>query len=252
MPYRLYEKMNIPQRCEVGNTIFKKLFYENSNMGTKDKDIFTNHIDKILWKYSFKEENLNIKVYKTEELDYEEIALIEVLLKEDKKYKKIAEIIQNNIPYPLIIIFVKEDKILFNGAYKRINKVDISKNTAEDYIYSPWINLSNLKNNEEKFLQSLNIKEFSFANIYKFYCSFVDKINIFNASIITGDFDNLKNKDIEQVNILNKEIENLNLKIEKLRVDLKREQHFNKRLDINIKIKKIESKRNNLIQKLKA
>lgn len=122
----------------------------------------------------------------------------------------------------------------------------------EDYIYSPWINLSNLKDDEEKFLQSLNIKEFSFANIYKFYCSFVDKINIFNASTITGDFDNLKNKDIEEINILNKEIENLNLKIEKLRVDLKKEQHFNKRLDINIKIKNIESKRNNLIQKLKA
>lgn len=62
----------------------------------------------------------------------------------------------------------------------------------------------------------------------------------------------MKNKDIEQVNILNKEIENLNLKIEKLRVHLKKEQHFNKRLDINIKIKNIELKRNNLIQKLKA
>ncbi len=127
MAYRLYEKMNIPQRCEVGNTIFKKLFYENSNMVTKDKDIFTNHIDKILWKYSFKEENLNIKVYKTEELDYEEIALIEVLLKEDKKYKKIAEIIQNNIPYPLIIIFVKGDKILFNGLIKELTKWILAK-----------------------------------------------------------------------------------------------------------------------------
>ncbi|SQB33210.1 DUF4391 domain-containing protein [Clostridium cochlearium] len=252
MVHKLYKKMNIPTECEVGNTIFKKLFYESANMNTKDKDIFTNHIDKILWKYSFKEDNLNIKAYKTEELDYEEIALIEVLLNDDKKYKRIAEIIQNTIPYPLILVFVKEDKILLNTANKRVNKVDISKNTVEDYIYSPWINLSELKDNEEKFLQSLNIKEFSFINIYKFYCSFVDKINIFNASNITGDFDNLKNKDIEEVNTLNAEIENLNLKVEKLRGDLKKEQHFNKRLDINIKIKKIESKRNNLIEKLKA
>lgn len=48
MAYRLYKKMNIPRRCEVGNTIFKKLFYENSNMGTKDKDI----LQIILIKYS--------------------------------------------------------------------------------------------------------------------------------------------------------------------------------------------------------
>lgn len=252
MIHKLYEKMNIPKECEVGNIIFKKLFYENGNMNTKDKDIFTNHIEKILWKYSFKEKNLNIKAYKTEKLAYEEIAVIGILLKEDKKYKRIAEIIQNTIPYPLILIFVKEDKILLNTAYKRVNKVDVSKNTVEDYIYSSWINLSNLKDNEEKFLESLNIKEFSFANMYKFYCSFVDQINIFNASNITGDFDNLKNKDIEEVNALNVQIENLNVQIKKLREDLKKEPHFNKRLDINIKIKNIESKRNSLIEKLKA
>lgn len=252
MVSKLYEKMNIPSSCEVNNTIFKKLFYENATMSSSDKETFTNHIDKIVWKYSFKEENLNIKGYKTDELDYEEIAVIEVSLSNDKKYKRIAEIIQNTIPYPLILVFVIEDRILLNTASKRINKVDISKNTVEDYIYSSWINFSNLNDNEEKFLQSLNIRDFSFINIYKFYCSFVEKVKIFNASAVTGDFESLKNKDIEEVNTLNIQIESLNIEIEKLRGELKKEQHFNKRVDINIKIKKIESKRNNLIEKLKA
>ncbi|MBU3192626.1 DUF4391 domain-containing protein [Clostridium algidicarnis] len=252
MTHKLYEKMNIPIGCEVGNTIFKKLFYENGNMSSSDKELFTNHIDKIVWKYSFKEENLNIKAYKTDELDYEEIAVIEVSLNNDKKYNRIAEIIQNTIPYPLILIFVMGDKILLNTASKRINKVDVSKNTVEDYIYSSWINLSSLNDNEEKFLQSLNIRDFSFINIYKFYCSFADKVKIFNASAITGNFDNLKSKDIEEVETLNAEIESLNNEIEKLKIELKKEQHFNKRLDINVKIKNIESKKDNLIEKLKA
>lgn len=251
MAHKLYEKMNIPTSCEVDNTIFKKLFYENANMNSSDKEIFTNHIDKIVWKYSFKEENLNIKGYKTDELDYEEIAVIEVSLNNDKKYKRIIEIIQNTIPYPLILVFVIEDRILLNTASKRVNKVDVSKNTVEDYIYSPWINFSNLNDNEEKFLQSLSIRDFSFINIYKFYCSFVDRVKIFNASIIAGDFESLKNKDIEEVNTLNTQIESLNTEIEKLRGELKKEHHFNKRLDINVKIKKIESKRSNLIEKLK-
>lgn len=252
MVSKLYEKMNIPSSCEVNNTIFKKLFYENAAMSSSDKEIFTNHINKIVWKYSFKEENLNIKGYKTDELEYEEIAVIEVSLSNDKKYKRIAEIIQNAIPYPLILVFVIEDRILLNTASKRINKVDISKNTVEDYIYSSWINFANLNDNEEKFLQSLNIRDFSFINIYKFYCSFVEKVKMFNASAVTGDFESLKNKDIEEVNTLNIQIESLNIEIEKLRGDLKKEQHFNKRVDINIKIKKIESKRDNLVQKLKA
>lgn len=248
----LYEKMNIPSTCRVFNTIFKKLFYENSIMNSTDKEIFTNHIDKVVWKYSFKEETLNIKGYKTDEIDYEEIALVEVLLNEDKKYKRIAEIIQNTIPYPLIIVFVKGDKILLNAASKRINKVDISKNTVDEYIYSSWIDTLNLTENEQKFLKSLNIKDFSFANTYKFYLSFVERLEVFNASQFAGDFDNLKNKDIEEVNNLNNKIETLNSEVEKLRVEIKKEQHFNKRLDINIKIKKVETEKNNLIEKLKA
>lgn len=252
MVNKLYEKMNIPATCEVNNTIFKRLFYENANMSSSDKDIFTNHIDKIVWKYSFKEENLNIKRYKTDELDYEEIAVIEVLLNEYKKYKRIAEIIQNTIPYPLILVFVMEDRVLLNTANKRVNKVDVSKNTVEDYIYSPWINISGLDNNEEKFLQELNIREFSFINIYKFYCSFIEKIKIFNASKITGDFDDLKNKDIDDINFLNIEIDKLTNEIEKLKKEITKEQHFNKRVDMNIKIKKIESERDDLIEKLKV
>lgn len=252
MVSKLYEKMNIPSSCEVNNTIFKKLFYENATMSSYDKETFTNHIDKIVWKYSFKEENLNIKGYKTDELEYEEIAVIEVSLSNDKKYKRIAEIIQNTIPYPLILVFVVEDKILLNTASKRTNKVDISKNTVEEYNYSSWINLSGINENDEKFMQSLNVRDFSFINIYKFYCSFVEKVKIFNASKFTNDFESLKSKDIEEINKLKIEIESLNTEIKKLKAELKMEQHFNKRVDINIKIKKIESKRNNLIEKLKA
>lgn len=249
---KLYEKMNIPAECNVGNTIFKKLFYENGTMTTSDKDMFTDDIEKIIWKYSFKEENLNIKSFKNEELDYEEVALIEVSLSKESKYKRICEIIQRTIPYPLIIVLTHEDKVLINTAYKRVNKVDESKNTIDDFVYSNWISIDNLNENEVSFLNSIDIKKFSFINMYKFYCSFVEKLNLLNASSITGDFEVLKNKDIQEVNKLNNQIEKFNNEIEKLKIDINKEQHFNKRMDINIKIKKLESKKNGIIEKLNS
>ena len=45
----LYECLNIPKACEVGNIIFKKLFYDNADLGTDDKALFTNYISKIIW-----------------------------------------------------------------------------------------------------------------------------------------------------------------------------------------------------------
>ncbi len=249
---KLYEKMNIPAECNIGNTIFKKLFYENGTMTTTDKEIFTNDIEKITWKYSFKEENLNIKPFKNDELDYEEIALVEVLLSKESKNKKICEIIQRIIPYPLILVLIHRDKVLINATYKRINKVDESKNTIDDFIFSNWICMDNLKDNEVSFLKSIDIKKFSFVNMYKFYCSFVEKLNLLSASNIIGDFEVLKSKDIKIVNELNNQIAKLNNEIEKLKIDINKEQHFNKRMDINIKIKKLESKKNGIIEKLNS
>ncbi|OPJ62562.1 DUF4391 domain-containing protein [Clostridium oryzae] len=250
MEYGFYEKMNIPPSCEVGSTIFKKLFYENANMNSSDKKIFTEDVEKITWKYSFKEENLNIKPLITEELDYEEIAVIEISLANDLKYKRIAEIVQMTIPYPLILIFTHKDRILINSAGKRINKADESRNTVENYVYSPWINLSALKGNELQFFEALNIRNFSFVNMYMFYNSFVDRLNVFNASVITGNFEKLSSKNIEEVNSLNKEIQSLSTDIENLRSSLKQEVQFNRRIDINIEIKKLEEERTNLIKKL--
>lgn len=249
---KFYEKMNIPENCNVGSTIFKKLFYENGTLTSSDKDIFTNDIQKITWKYSFKEENLNIKTFKNEELDYEEIALIEVLLSKEARYKKICEIVQKTIPYPLLIVLMHEDKILLNAAYKRINKVDNSKNTIDNFVYSNWINIDDLKDNEVSFMNSIDIKNFSFINMYKFYQGFVEKLNLLNASAVTGDFEALKDRDIGEVNKLNNQIEEINSEIEKLKIDINKEQHFNKRMDINIKIKKLELNKNDIIAKLNS
>ena len=251
MVSRIYEKMNIPESCIVNSTIFKKLFYESGIMTTTDKELFKNSIEKIIWKYSFKEESLNIKAFKSEELDYEEVAFIEVSLIKENKYKRICEIIQRSIPYPLIIVLRIDEKVIFNIGYKRINKVDESKNAASDFIYSPWLDLNNLKNNEISFINSIDIMKFSFVNMYKFYCSFAEKINLLNASSVTGDYESLKNKDIQEVNKINTQIEDINNEIDKLKNEISREKNFNRKIDINIQIKKMELKRNILIDELR-
>ncbi|WP_411040811.1 DUF4391 domain-containing protein [Veillonella absiana] len=40
----MYKCLNIPDSCFIGNTIYKKLFYENANLSTSDKSLFTDTI----------------------------------------------------------------------------------------------------------------------------------------------------------------------------------------------------------------
>lgn len=246
----LYKYMNIPEQCRIDKTVFKKLFYENSIMTSSHKEAFKNHIDKITLKYSLKEEFLNVPAFNDEELNYDEIEILEVNLVEDSKYSKICEVIQKTIPYPLIIILTFNEKILLNVAYKRVNKNDSEKNTVESYIYSKWIDLNCMNDNEEKFMKSINIQNLSFTNMYKLYDSFAGKINVLNTAQIAGDFNELENRDIEEIKKIQCEINQIDIELQKLNSSIKSEEQFNRRLDMNVQIRKLEGKKNKLIQSL--
>jgi len=244
------KKFNIPDSCEVNNTIFKKMFYDNASMNKIDKEIFQKDINKIVWLYSFKEETINIRSYKDEVREYEEVAVIKVVLLNDTKIKRISEIIQSTIPYPLILLFQYGDKVLFNVAHKRINKADENKNIVEENIYTEWVNLLRLSGREEQFIGSMNINGFSFSHFYRFYSDVVDRMNIFNASKYHSDFGTLKVIGAVKVKAIADEIEKLDVKMLKLRSNIKHEVHFNKKIEMNIEMKKSESRKKYLIQSL--
>ena len=59
----MYKCLNIPDSCFIGNTIYKKLFYENADLSTNDKSLFTDTISKITWLYCLKPDTINISAY---------------------------------------------------------------------------------------------------------------------------------------------------------------------------------------------
>lgn len=249
---KFLEKLNIPASCEVNKTIFKKLFYENGSMNKQDKDIFASHINKITWLYSLKEDTINIQSYKDDENEYEEIAFIQAELNGELKFKRVSEIIQRTIPYPVILVFTYKNKILLNAVLKKINKADESKNTVGEFIFTDWVDFFNLSERETQFLDSLNIKGLSFDNFYKFYLDLVDRINLFNASKYQDDYESLMNKNVNEVNEISARIEELEKQILQFKNKIKKEAHFSRKVDMNINIKKLEMKKQSLINELKG
>lgn len=241
---------NAPKECIEGSRIPKKLFYGEYDMSSSDKELFIKAIDKIVLEYLFCEDNTNIVAYKNEDIECEEVAVIRVLLNEDSKYKRICEIIQRAIPYSLIVICEHKENILFNVASKRVNKNDSQKNTVEEMIFTDWISLEKQKKNEKVFLETLNVREWSYVNLYKFYNSFVDKVKLFNASKYSSNIEVLNSIDVDEVKKLTDKIEDLSLEISSLKDRLRKESQFNKKMDLNIRIKKLEIKKNEFIKEL--
>ncbi len=233
-----YQFFNIPDSCFIGSTIYKKLFYENANLSTSDKKLFTDVINKITWLYCLKPETINISAYKDEIRDYPEIEVIEVLVNKDYKLKRIAEIIMRTIPYPMLLIFKLEGKIQLYVAHQMINQNDSSKNTIEEIIATNWLESDNT------LFFKLDIKQMRFTNFYTLYNDIVDTISIYNLSTFVPIDNNLTGTEARK---LSAQIEDLEQKIKNLRSKLKKESQFNRKMELNIEIKKLEERKNKLL-----
>lgn len=233
-----FSKLEIPDPCYLGKRIFKKLFYENTKLNATDKKAFVNDIEEIEWIYTLKPETINIQRYEDDEHEYLEVAIIQVKLKENFRYKRIAEIIQRSIPYPLVIVFRHNDSIALNLALKRINRADQNKIMVKEFHYADWISLENPLAHEIAFLENLEIKSFSYNNFYEWYADFLQRVVALNCAQISGSYElNYEEPGIDRVEEL-EQIYNLEQKQIELRSVLKKETQFSKKVDLNIQIKK--------------
>jgi len=233
-----YGYLNIPRSCEVGNTIFKKLFYENADLSPADKSLFTDTINKITWLYCLKPETINIRPYKDDIRDYSEIEIIEVEISKDIKLRRITEVIMRTIPYPMLLIFKLEDKIQFYVAHQRTNQNDSSKNTIEEFIATDWLNGDSL------LFERLDIKQMRFTNFYAMYSDVLDAISIYNVSSIMPTSAVLTG---EEARLVLSNVETLEQEITSLKLKLKKETQFNRKMEMNIAIKKLEKEKANMV-----
>lgn len=235
----LYEKLSIPDSCYLGKKIFKKLFYENAQLNATDKKAFTHDIEDIEWKYTLKPDTINISRYEDEEREYDEIAVIQVNLKELHRHKRIAQVIQRAIPYPLLIVFTHNSSIALNVAAKRINRADREKIMVEEFQDTPWLDVESPADHEKEFLDSLTITNFSYNNFYEFYTDLTERVVALNCAELSGTFTAEAPQEYGNRAEILETINSLQQKQTELRAALKKESQFSQKVELNMQIKKL-------------
>ena len=117
---QLWQAMNLPDSCLLNSRIYKKMLLESSDLSGNDKKVITEDIDTLVWRYTLKPETINIPKLLTDEFDYPEIAVIHVTLKSPKRAKRVVEIVQRAIPYPLVLIISHDNRLWLSlASYSR-------------------------------------------------------------------------------------------------------------------------------------
>jgi len=247
----LYKKMAIPQSCYLGKRVFKRLFFENIKLASTDKKAFKEDIDTIVWQYTLKPSTIQIQAYEDDEREYLEVAVLQINFKNSKRYKRVAKVIHRAIPYPLVLIFSDEKNCVLSLAPKRFSQVEKGAIIAEEFFTTDWISLTSPTEIQEHFLNSLAISGLPHTHFFAFYSALIERFIALDCANFSGKFK--PNSEAEEQQLRKNtlaECHQLELQIAEIRSEIKKETQFNRKVELNSKIKKLEQKLNDEVKML--
>ena len=191
--------LKLPQKAIVNKFIAKTKFYEKVSINSRLQKEFINKIQRITWKYKLAEDTIGIS--KTDKVT--EIQIFEIELKEQVIPKNVLKVIDKAIPYQILYQFVYKDNTAYGITLKE-------NNITQNYYFSEG-------NKDIDFV-------FFGIDLEKVYQKLI-KVFITNEAENSDDFDTIIDTD-NKIKQLEKEIETLDNKIRK-------EQQFNKKVEMN-------------------
>lgn len=210
---------NLPKSTIIKKVIPKNAFDAYTN--SKQKKLIADKISRITWanKISFDTVNLQGNVI-------EEIQVFEIDLKEESDIQSILKIIDKSIPYNIIFIIRFGNSFYLSTSAKHINPHN-SDNAVIDYTF----NSIRISDDENSFI--LNLKN-NLDWVYKDFCE------QFKNSVS-------KLESIETLVNYHKEKDSIEKEMIKLRADILSHKQFNKKVELNLKLKELEDRLSNLL-----
>jgi hypothetical protein len=182
---------------------------------------------------------IGVAEYRDDTREYLEIALLLLTLRPSAKAERIAELIHRAIPYPVVLLAQGTDTIGLSLAHKRWSQGEAGKMVLDDVLID-----CELVRNEAagKFLSSLSLSRQPRAHLLALYQGWINCVQAYKAANITGRF--VLPTDGGEGAVLAEalaEYDRLTRRIALLRAQAERESQINRRVDLNLEIKHLES-----------
>lgn len=212
--------LGLPKATEFNKRIPKQKFYENISVTPAMRRIFVDQINTIYWKNKIAPTTLNLESGN----NVSEIEVFEVKLNSLPLDTVVLRQIDMDIPYH--IIFVLE----YNGlcqawtAYKEKTSGGNKAFKVEKYYHTEWLPEDELV---------LKLDGLNMDSVYESYVRQIAGDTLINASANVSETLKESVERDKQIQMLNKQIENLQTKI-------RREKQFNRQIELNAELKKIK------------
>lgn len=231
----------LPPDARVDQRVPKKLLLDQGVPTAADKRQIQDGIEEIHWIAALKPTNIGVPEFRDDVREYLEIAVLTASFRQAAKPARLIELIHRAIPYPVLLLSCQSEKISLSLAHKRWSQGEAGKVVIEDLHRTAAIDPNALAEPEMQFLSSLALSTLPTANLFALYQAWIDRLAGLAAASITGSFTTPTSA--EHSATLRGGLANharLQYELTTLRNQAAKEKQLNRRVELNITIKKLE------------
>lgn len=249
----LLEALHLPPALRMNQKLTKKSFYELGNLSNAQKKGLQDQVDAIHLAAQLTPDKTNIPALQTQVVEYLEILVVEVRLKEGasqlpfKSLQSLHQLMHKAIPYPLVLIASAGTESQISLAEKQINqaKAESDKLVVSELIQSGWFNGQTPSRIENEFLTSVQYNQLNHSNLFKLYQSLMQRLTALLIAEKTGQFklngssENQSQEQLDQQRQRLKNIQKLDKEITKLKSKIASTQQFNEKVELNLQLQRL-------------
>jgi hypothetical protein len=231
----------LPTDARVEQRVPKKLLLEQGAPTAADKRRIQDGIDEVTWFAALKPTNVGVPAYRDEVREYLEIAVIGAVLRESARASRLAELLHRAIPYPVVLIAAGGDSVSLSLAHKRWSQGEAGAVVIEEMRGTAAFRPDTPSECEAAFLASLGLSGLHARDLFTLYQGWLDRVTALDAAVITGTFAlpesaqraAARRDALAAYDRLKREIANL-------RAQAQKETQMNRRVELNLAIKRFE------------
>lgn len=237
------DALGLPADARVDQRVSKKLLTEQGAPTAADKRQIQDGIEELFWVAALKPTNIAVPAFRDDVREYLEIAVLTATFRACAKPPRLIELIHRPIPYPVVLLTEQGSAISLSLAHKRWSQGEAGEVVIEEVRRTTPFRPNMPTAAEASFLASLSISGLPSRDLFALYQGWLDRVAALEAAQITGTFSPPDSDGRAQAlrDGLDTRVE-LQRELAGLRAQAEKEKQLNRRVQLNLEIKRLEAK----------
>jgi hypothetical protein len=232
------DALALPDQARVDQRVPKKLLLEQGAPTAADRRALQDSIEEVQWVATLKPDTIAVPAFRDDVREYLEVPILVAVLRPNAKSARLQELIHRAIPYPLVLLTAQDGSTIISLAHKRQSLGETTKTVLDGDLLAQKLD----EPLDPSFAAALRTSSLPATNLYALYEGLVVRLQALAASRLTGAYSLPQSPTAAATRATAlADRERILREMSGLRANVAKETQINRRVDLNLAIKRLEA-----------